>query len=341
MSSHLSTQCIWNTWVHCPHTKLKTKKAHEVLYSYLPSSKKTHSKGSRPPGSCNQDRYCRKPNGKSRTHPLLRPLGLFGCPIAKRRLAASFSAYPKWIHSASEATGSTLNWTCWTFIRWPLARVFRPTTTFLNMSLLPSSRFSLNSLRRALPSTSSPLVRRTPPSLPPSHTSPFQAAALQALLPPMQTRGIKFAPKRSSSSKTMKGRIPIRIGGSTRGTTLAFGGEYGIRAKSGVRLRAKQLEAAYEALRRKLKPFKGVEIMMRVFPDRPIAVKVCFRAFALDPSFFFYHQMRIFKLITSSFILCLSRVTKLVWVRVRECSITGLASELKDFVLKFATSIET
>lgn len=95
-----------------------------------------------------------------------------------------------------------------------------------------------------------------------------------------QSRGIKFAPKRTKHGmNAMKGRVPIHIGGSTKGTTLAYGGEYGIRATNGVRIKAKQLEAAYEALRRKMKPFKGVEIIMRVFPDRPVTAKVsCCRA---------------------------------------------------------------
>ncbi|CED83581.1 mitochondrial ribosomal protein l16 [Phaffia rhodozyma] len=147
------------------------------------------------------------------------------------------------------------------------------------MSLLPSSRFSLSSLRRALPSVPSssslPVLRSSPclPSSARSTVSPLQHATLLRLLPPMQTRGIKFAPKRTKTTKTMKGRIPIRTGGSTRGTTLAFGGEFGIRVKMGIRLRAKQLEAMHDTLRKKLKPYKGAEIIMRVFPDRPIAVK--------------------------------------------------------------------
>lgn len=90
-----------------------------------------------------------------------------------------------------------------------------------------------------------------------------------------QSRGIKFAPKRTKHGmNAMKGRVPIHTGGSTKGTTLAYGGEYGIRATNGVRIKAKQLEAAYEALRRKMKAFKGVEIIMRVFPDRPVTAKV-------------------------------------------------------------------
>lgn len=90
-----------------------------------------------------------------------------------------------------------------------------------------------------------------------------------------QTRGIKFAPKRTRHGQSaFKGRVPIHVGGATKGTTLAFGGEYGMRSTNGVRIKAKQLEAAFESIRRKMKPFKGVEIIMRVFPDRPVTAKV-------------------------------------------------------------------
>lgn len=73
----------------------------------------------------------------------------------------------------------------------------------------------------------------------------------------------------------MKSRVPIRTGGSTKGTTLTHGGEFGMRALKGARLTAKQLESAYNVLKRKTKTNKGVQIIMRVFPDRPVCVKVC------------------------------------------------------------------
>lgn len=90
----------------------------------------------------------------------------------------------------------------------------------------------------------------------------------------LQTRGIKFAPKSHRTRSTQKGVIPIRTGGSTRGTTLQYGGEYGIRTKQGIELSAKQLEAAYDVLRRKTKSYKGTKIFMNIFPNRPICVKV-------------------------------------------------------------------
>ena len=58
------------------------------------------------------------------------------------------------------------------------------------------------------------------------------------------------------------------------GTTLAYG-EWGIRVKgNGMRITAKQLKSADEALRRKLKPIKGAKVYMRVFPDIPVCIKV-------------------------------------------------------------------
>lgn len=71
-----------------------------------------------------------------------------------------------------------------------------------------------------------------------------------------------------------KGVIPINIGGSIKGTTLAFG-EWGIRIKGlGVRLSAKQLSTAQDVLLRKMKVIKGSKVYLRVFPDVPVAIKV-------------------------------------------------------------------
>jgi ribosomal protein L16/L10AE len=74
--------------------------------------------------------------------------------------------------------------------------------------------------------------------------------------------------------KRHKGRIPIPVGGSTKGTTLAFG-EWGIRIKgNGVRFSAKQLLAAEEVLKRKMKVIKGAKVYLRVFTDIPVCIKV-------------------------------------------------------------------
>jgi ribosomal protein L16 len=84
----------------------------------------------------------------------------------------------------------------------------------------------------------------------------------------------QLAPKRVDNIKRHKGVIPVPIGGSTKGTTLAFG-EWGIRIKgNGVRLTAKQLTSAEEAVKRKIKSIKGAKVYMRVFPDIPVCLKV-------------------------------------------------------------------
>jgi ribosomal protein L16/L10AE len=73
--------------------------------------------------------------------------------------------------------------------------------------------------------------------------------------------------------KRHKGRIPIPTGGSTKGTTLAFG-DWGIRIKgNGVRLSAKQLMTAEEVIKRKIKVVKGTKVYLRVFPDIPVCIK--------------------------------------------------------------------
>ena len=90
--------------------------------------------------------------------------------------------------------------------------------------------------------------------------------------------GVRFrsqlAPKRVKYLKRHKGLLPIPTGGSTKGTTLAYG-DYGIRIKeNGMRLSAKQLTSAEEAIRRAIKPIKGAKVYLRVFPDIPICIKV-------------------------------------------------------------------
>jgi len=84
----------------------------------------------------------------------------------------------------------------------------------------------------------------------------------------------QLAPKRVKYDKRFKGRIPIPIGGSTKGTTLAYG-EWGIRIQgNGARLTAKQLLTAEEVIKKNLKVIKGSEVYLRVFPDIPVCVKV-------------------------------------------------------------------
>ena len=84
----------------------------------------------------------------------------------------------------------------------------------------------------------------------------------------------QLAPRRMTWVKRQKGTIPIPIGGSTKGTTLAYG-EWGIRIRgNGARLSAKQLTTVQELIKRKLKSVKGAKVFLRVFPDVPICIKV-------------------------------------------------------------------
>jgi len=82
-----------------------------------------------------------------------------------------------------------------------------------------------------------------------------------------------FTPRRTKYRKAHKGRVPVRTGGSTSGTTLEHG-EYGIRVNEATRLSAKQLASAQEALRRGIKPIKGARLYTRVFTDIPVCIKV-------------------------------------------------------------------
>jgi len=83
----------------------------------------------------------------------------------------------------------------------------------------------------------------------------------------------QLAPRRMTFIKRHKGVIPIPIGGSVKGTTLAYG-DWGLRIKGeGVRLTAKQLTSAEEVIKRKIKPIKGAKVFLRVFPDIPVCIK--------------------------------------------------------------------
>ncbi|KAI9486380.1 MAG: ribosomal protein L16p/L10e-domain-containing protein [Benjaminiella poitrasii] len=92
-----------------------------------------------------------------------------------------------------------------------------------------------------------------------------------ALIQPVRFAS-NFSPKRTKYRKAQKGKIPIPIGGSTKGTTVEFG-DFGLRIKEGARLTGRQLTAVHNLLRRKIKPIKGSKVWMRVFPDIPVSSK--------------------------------------------------------------------
>ncbi|GJN91131.1 hypothetical protein Rhopal_004149-T1 [Rhodotorula paludigena] len=100
----------------------------------------------------------------------------------------------------------------------------------------------------------------------PSAAPLFQPAHL------LQVRNKSLVPRRTKYRKAHKGRTPIAIGGSTKGTTLEWG-DYGLRVNEAVRLSAKHLEVAEAALKRGLKPIRGSKVYLRVFPDIPVCIK--------------------------------------------------------------------
>ena len=109
-------------------------------------------------------------------------------------------------------------------------------------------------------------------------TSFLRNTLAQTVQPTLRLSGVRFrsqlAPRKVKWLRRHKGRVPIPIGGSIKGTTLAFG-EYGLRVKGdGMRLSAKQLQTAEDAVKRKLKLFKGAKLHLRIFPDLPVCVKV-------------------------------------------------------------------
>lgn len=142
---------------------------------------------------------------------------------------------------------------------------------------------------------------------PPTH----QALPLSLPLLNIFTRGRgQLAPKQVKHAKRHKGRIPIPIGGSTKGTTLAYG-EWGIRIMgNGARLSAKQLSTAKEVILKKLKIVKGAKVYLRVFPDIPVCIKA-----GLIPS------------IVSNCVTSIYREMKLVWAKGKEPLSSGQLGE--------------
>ncbi|KAF8726539.1 hypothetical protein AX14_007744 [Amanita brunnescens Koide BX004] len=125
--------------------------------------------------------------------------------------------------------------------------------------------FSLSSLSRSL-SIAGSFLRSTRPTIQPAHTA-------HGPLGLFSRAASRLAPRQVKHIKRHKGRVPIPLGGSTKGTTLAYG-EFGIRIKgNGHRLTAKQLSTAEEVIKRKARVLKGLKVYLRVFPDIPVCIK--------------------------------------------------------------------
>ncbi|ANB14698.1 mitochondrial 54S ribosomal protein YmL47 [Sugiyamaella lignohabitans] len=82
----------------------------------------------------------------------------------------------------------------------------------------------------------------------------------------------QYEPRVRIKRKAQKGRVPVRTGGSIKGSTLQFG-KFGLRLKSeGVRLKAVQLKEADNAIMRALRPLKG-KLFRRLTTNIPVCVK--------------------------------------------------------------------
>ncbi|OWT37733.1 ribosomal protein L16 [Cryptococcus neoformans] len=116
----------------------------------------------------------------------------------------------------------------------------------------------------------------------PATSSPRLTLSLpNFLVPKTPTQGVQqvrfrgqLAPRRTKYRKAAKGAPGTQIptGGSLKGTALHHG-TFGLRACSSVRISAAQLTSCQAAVRRKIKPIKGAQFYLRVFPDIPVCVK--------------------------------------------------------------------
>ncbi|EDO14620.1 hypothetical protein Kpol_264p6 [Vanderwaltozyma polyspora DSM 70294] len=83
----------------------------------------------------------------------------------------------------------------------------------------------------------------------------------------------EYAPRFKIVQKKHKGRVPVRIGGSVKGSTLQFG-TYGIRLKTeGVRLTALQLKEADNALMRYVRPLNNGQLWRRMCANIAVCIK--------------------------------------------------------------------
>ncbi|KAK9315130.1 ribosomal protein L10e/L16 [Lipomyces starkeyi] len=85
--------------------------------------------------------------------------------------------------------------------------------------------------------------------------------------------GHQYAPRYALQRKQFKGRVPIRTGGSIKGTTLEFGG-YGLRLRSaGVRISASQMKEAENVMMRIIRPLPGVQLYPRLSTNIAVCTK--------------------------------------------------------------------
>lgn len=94
--------------------------------------------------------------------------------------------------------------------------------------------------------------------------SSFSRLAVSSASTRVQVRHKSLVPRRTKYRKAQKGRTPLALGGSLKGTTLEWG-DYGLRVNEAVRLSAKHLEVAEAALKRGLKPIRGSKVYARIY----------------------------------------------------------------------------
>lgn len=105
----------------------------------------------------------------------------------------------------------------------------------------------------------------------------FQGAAKPGLFQPSFGYFARFkheyAPRFKEMQKKQKGRVPVRIGGSIKGSSLQFG-TYGLRLKTeGTRLTAQQLKEADNALMRYVRPLNNGKLYRRLCTNIAVCIK--------------------------------------------------------------------
>ncbi|QID83298.1 mitochondrial ribosomal large subunit component [Saccharomyces pastorianus] len=83
----------------------------------------------------------------------------------------------------------------------------------------------------------------------------------------------EYAPRFKIQQKKQKGRVPVRTGGSIKGSTIQFG-KYGLRLKSeGIRITAQQLKEADNAIMRYVRPLTNGHLWRRLCTNVAVCVK--------------------------------------------------------------------
>lgn len=83
----------------------------------------------------------------------------------------------------------------------------------------------------------------------------------------------EYAPRFKHVSKKQKGRVPVRVGGSIKGSTLQFG-RFGLRLRSeGERLSAQQLREADNAIMRYVRPLTNGKMWRRLCTNIAVCIK--------------------------------------------------------------------